>query len=184
MAKGRPFLGLQEELQTMRDHLRQADRDDRKYTRFFSLRHLYNLPADTVRAQGLRLYQAALAKLLNSLKERFLKALDQATGKFLKVGPDAGKDIRDFPESISAIARWYIHQELTAVEATRELGLKDAKELQGAIKANPRLQELGLFALANTGTVQREVWESLDFLTSPYQDAARELKLGTPVLFN
>ena len=39
--------------------------------------------------------------------------------------------------------------------------------LQGAIEANPRLQELGLLPLARGHTVKREVWEDTAFLLSP-----------------
>ena len=113
-------------------------------------------------------------------EERFLTALDQAIGKLLKIGPDAGTDIKDFPEPISAIGRWYLTQELTSTEAARELGLEDSKQLEGAIAANPRLQELGLFPLTRGNTIKREVWEHTEFLISPAQEAFFQLKLGTP----
>jgi serine/threonine-protein kinase len=121
-----------------------------------------------------------MERLLKKDEKRFLDALEEAEAPFLKVGEDAKKDIRDFPEPISAIARWYINQELGLEEAARELRLADAKVLQGAIQANPRLQELGLFPLARGATIKREVWETLEFLNSPFQEAARELKQGTP----
>jgi serine/threonine-protein kinase len=116
-------------------------------------------------------------------ENKFLSALDEAIAPFVKVGPDAGKDVRDFPEPISAIARWYLVQELTAVEAAGELGLQDAKLLEGAIAANPRMQEFGLFPLARGHKLKREVWENTEFSFSPFQHAAKELKLGTPELY-
>jgi serine/threonine-protein kinase len=124
--------------------------------------------------------RAEMDRLLKKDEKRFLDALEDAEAPFLKVGDDASKDIRDFAEPVSAIARWYIQQELGPEEAARELGLGDAKVLQGALLANPRLGELGLFPLARGGTIKREVWETLEFLNAPFQEAARELKLGTP----
>ena len=48
-------------------------------------------------------------------------------------------------------------------------------------EANDRLRELGLLPLTQKGgTIKREVWESLSLGNSPFQEAARILKLGTP----
>ena len=52
--------------------------------------------------------KAAMDKLLGRDEARFLKALDEATGPFLKVGDDRDKDIRDFAEPIGAVARAYL----------------------------------------------------------------------------
>ena len=130
-----------------------------------------------------QLYPVAeeMDRLVARDEKRFLDKLDEALGPFLKVADDARKDIRDFTEPISAIGRWYLVQELTLADAARELGLEDGKSLQGIIQANPRLQELGLYPLTKGHTIKREVWESLEFITAPFQEAARELKLGTPV---
>jgi hypothetical protein len=119
--------------------------------------------------------------LLAKDERRFMFALEEATASFLKVGPDAKKDLRDFPESISAIARWYQARELTSLEVARELGLDDVRKLEAAIAANSRMQEIGLYPLANGKTIKREVWENTAFLLSPFQEAAAQLKLGTPV---
>src|SRR5438309_1123762 len=66
--------------------LRKRDRDDRGNIRFFSLRHLSNLPPDKVLDADLRLYQAALSKLLNSVswKEKIVvpEAVDAAKTVF------------------------------------------------------------------------------------------------------
>jgi serine/threonine-protein kinase len=132
-----------------------------------------------------RLYpeSAVMEEEVKRDEKRFLGALDEATGRFLKVGADAGKDVKDFPEPISAIARWYLVQELTSTEAAAELGLADARTMEGAIKANPLLQRDGLFPLARGHTLKREVWESTEFSFSPFQRAAKELKLGEPEVF-
>ena len=121
-----------------------------------------------------------MKKLLVQDKERFLRASDKAMAPFLRVGPDAKKDITDFPEPISLIARWYLVQDLKVEDAAVELRISPQK-LQGAIDANPRLRELGLSPLAKNTSIKLEVWENLDFILSAYQEAARELKLGNPV---
>ncbi len=60
-----------------------------------------------------------------------------------------------------------------------ELGLDDPGRLTNAIRHSPRLAELGLNPLATGGTVPRELWEKRE-ATSVFQQAARELGLGTP----
>jgi mono/diheme cytochrome c family protein len=129
-----------------------------------------------------RLYPEAteMNRLVQKDKQRFLIALEESIGPFVQTGEEAKESIEDFPEPISAIARWYLLQEMTLEEAARELGLKEAKVLQGAIEANPRLQELGLYPLAKGNAIKREVWENTAFAFSPFQEAARELKLGLP----
>ena len=61
----RKFVGLEAMLTTVRDHLRNAERDDRPYLRYFTLTHLHNNPS--VSDDDLLLYRAALSKALNSL---------------------------------------------------------------------------------------------------------------------
>ncbi len=122
-------------------------------------------------------------ELVSRDEQRFLQSLTQAMSPFLRTASSQAIDVKDFPEPISHIARWYISQELTVTEAGHELGLKDPQLFQGAIQANPRLQELGLFPLTTNGTIKREVWEFQEFITSPFQEATRELKLGTPVKY-
>jgi hypothetical protein len=96
------------------------------------------------------------------------------------VGDDKDKDVRDFPEPISSLARWYLLEELRLEDAAVELGLRDAKKLQAAIENNPRLAEMGLGPLTRGATIKRERWESLKFFISPFQETARELGVGTP----
>src|SRR5262249_27979329 len=107
-------------------------------------------------------------------------ALDRAAGPFLKVGGDRDKDVKDFAEPVGAVARLYLLREVGAAEAAYELGLPDARRLQGAIDSSERLRELGLRPLSRGGTIKREVWESLSGLISPYQEAAGVLEVGTP----
>jgi hypothetical protein len=63
--EGRKFISLESTLTMVRDHLRNAERADRPFLRYFTLTHLYNNPA--VSNDDLLLYQAALSKALNSL---------------------------------------------------------------------------------------------------------------------
>jgi serine/threonine-protein kinase len=64
----RPFIGTAEVLTAVLNDLREADRDDVKHLRYFTLNHLHNNPAFT--DQQMRLARAALAKVLNSMHWR------------------------------------------------------------------------------------------------------------------
>lgn len=62
----RPFITTEMILTSIRDHLRATPSEDRRFQRFFTLSHLHNNVKD-VRDDELRLYRAALSKLVNSL---------------------------------------------------------------------------------------------------------------------
>lgn len=124
--------------------------------------------------------QEEMDKLIEEDEERFLLALDKATGPFLRKGPNDKTDITEFPETIGPIARWYRLQDMGVDEIAAELGMKDSKALQSAIQGNRRLKDLGLGPLAAGDTIKRESWESTQFFTSPFQEAARILELGSP----
>ncbi len=134
------------------------------------------------RAKVERLFpsQEGMAKLLAKDEARFLNALDQAAGAFLKQGDDKDKAIRDFPEMIGAVARGYL-KDLNADDVAAELALGDPKTLPALIRSNARLRQLGLGPLVDGGTVKRSEWDSLEgrFL-STFHEAALELELGTP----
>lgn len=108
-----------------------------------------------------RLYppQAEMDKLVAADRQRFLSAAEEATGRFLKFGPDAKKDIADFEEPVSALVRFYL-QDLTPDTVTAELGLPDVAALDAAIRGNRRLSELGLGPLLDANGVKRQLWES------------------------
>jgi serine/threonine-protein kinase len=127
----------------------------------------------------LALKQEMMDKLLAKDEDQFLRALDEATAGFLKVGEDRDKNIRQFPEPVGAIARLYL-KDLGPQEIACELGLADYKELQGAIRGNRRLRELGLGPIMQGAKIKREAWETLKAFNSPMQDSARELEQGTP----
>jgi serine/threonine-protein kinase len=122
--------------------------------------------------------------LLTEDEDRFLTALDRATGPFLRVGPDKDKKIGDFPEPIAAVVRSYTRT-LDVNEAAAELGLEPGT-LPGLLKGNARLRsDLGMGPLlARGGSIQREAWASLKNGLSLFQKAALELELGTPLTVN
>ena len=119
-------------------------------------------------------------ELLKEDADRFVAALGKAAGPFLKAGPDEAKDIRDFKEPVSELAGRFVRAEVGLAEAAYELGLADPARLAAAVQASDRLRELGLAPLARKATIKREVWESLAGFTSPFQEAAGVLDLGTP----
>ena len=61
-----------------------------------------------------------------------------------------------------------------------DLGLADVSELQNRVKNNSELRNLGLGPLANGEKIKRETWHSLGRFLSQFQQAARQLELGTP----
>jgi mono/diheme cytochrome c family protein len=122
-------------------------------------------------------------ELLARDEERFLAALDGATGPFLRVGADKGKAVRDFPEPIAAVAHAYTRP-LGVNEVAAELGLEPGP-LAVLVKGNARLRsDLGLGTLARGGTIQREGWAALSNGLSLFQKTALELDLGTPHTVN
>jgi serine/threonine-protein kinase len=129
-----------------------------------------------------RLFRSAevMDRLVAEDEERFLKVLESATGPFLKVGEDRAKSIGEFPEPIGAVARLYL-KDLALEDVAAELGMKGSHDLLGALKANPKLQEMGLAPLIQGAAIKRTEWDSLrNRFLSTYQKAASELKLGTP----
>ena len=123
--------------------------------------------------------QDKMDRLLNKDEKVFLTALTEASGQFLQAGEDQGKDIRSFPEPIAAIAQQYI-KDITVEQAAFDLGLADVSELQNRVKNNSELRNLGLGPLANGEKIKRETWHSLGKFLSQFQQAARQLELGTP----
>ena len=87
----RPYIDLEAVLTAIRDHLRRAPRDDRQHLRFFTLHNLANDPR--VSLDDLRLYRAALSKVVNSLSWKSKIELPRAID-----GPEVvfAIDIRDY----------------------------------------------------------------------------------------
>ena len=118
-------------------------------------------------------------RLLLEDQDRFEKALEKAVGGILG-GEKSPESIRDLPEPIGAVARLYV-RDLTIEDVTAELGLADREPLKEALRSNPALKRLGLGPLLQEGgSIKRAAWESLQLFNTPFQEAARQLELGTP----
>jgi hypothetical protein len=125
-----------------------------------------------------RLYPepAEMEKLLAKDEDRFLKALGEAIGPFVKAG-----DVARAPEPVYVVAVKYLKEDVGLEKAACELGIKDPAELRSAIRFNDELRKLGLGPFAEGDTIKRETWEALpDRLPSQFQQAALALNLGTP----
>jgi len=135
------------------------------------------------RSKLLRLHPKAdeFAALMKDDEDRFIAALDRSAGRFLKVGADKSKDIREFTdEPIGRVVRAY-NRDLTLADVAAELGLTETR-LSAAVADNDRLRQIGLGALTQGGTVKRDAWASLKQRISPFQRAALELDRGAPHL--
>ncbi len=95
--------------------------------------------------------------LLARDEKRFLDALDQAIGPFLRVGDDAKKGPRDLIEPIGEVARLY-NKDLSAEAIAAELELPNIEAVRAAIGAD-KFRELGLGPLLDAKAVKRELWE-------------------------
>lgn len=120
-----------------------------------------------------------MKKLLDKDEQRFLRALDECCGTFLRAAGEKERSAGSFPEPISATARYY-QKDLELEDVAAELGIADPKELQILIKSNARLRELGLAPLMQGAAIKRSNWQSLEKGLSPFQRTAFEIELGTP----
>lgn len=131
-----------------------------------------------------RLYpeQKAMTALVEEDERDYLAAVDRILTPYLRVGPDKDKDIKQFPEVVTSLASPYLKGAVDVEQAARELGMKP-EELKVSIKANGKLRDtLGLKIWTTSGGVlKRQTWESVREVYSPFQEAAAELQLGTPV---
>jgi serine/threonine-protein kinase len=120
-------------------------------------------------------------RLVREDGSRFLKALKQAVGEFLKVGPDRDRPIKEFSEPVGEVARKYLLEDLDLTAVACELYVADPKRLRQQIKDSDDLRTLGLGALTRErGLIKRGAWEAVRG-TSQMQQAARELGF-TPFL--
>lgn len=132
------------------------------------------------KAEALFPDQAAMDRLITKDQARYLTALDEATGGFLKQGEDKEKTIRDFPEPVGAVARTYL-KDLDLDDVAAELDVSDPKELAAILRASKKLRQLGLGPLLSGAAIKRTDWDSLqDRAISTFQEAAHELGLGSP----
>lgn len=110
-------------------------------------------------------------KHLEADRERFMTALQKATGSF--------RDPQETGEPIKAVSIRYRTAPITLAVAAAELGLAPER-LKVAIEENPLLQRLGLAALAANGSIKRTAWEAGE-VDSLFQLTAQALRrIGTP----
>ena len=143
---------------------------------------------DSLKEKVLLLYpqQEVMDTQVDRDRQKFLAALEEAVGSFLRTGPDDKRDTRELVEPITAASKRYERpRKLEAVAI--DLGLPErpddaaknntvtAGELSTAIKSNKALQNSELKALTTGEVITRKQWELV------YQRTAYELGLGTPL---
>ncbi|WP_165227107.1 c-type cytochrome domain-containing protein [Aquisphaera insulae] len=125
---------------------------------------------------------AEMDRLVKQDQARFLAALEQAIGPFLRE-PGSKATTRDLKEPVIPVAKIYqADMDLEAVAA--ELNLKEGETLRALIRSNRRLERLGMGdLLKDGGALNRAEWGTAGRGTSAFQKAASELGLGTPAVF-
>ncbi len=109
--------------------------------------------------------KARMDQVLQSDRETVLKALERATGPFLKVADDKDREIGEFAEPLSEVVRVYF-KDLTVQSAAAEFGFKTSAEFRAKVEQDPDLTELGLGPLLNDGGLKRELWQLTRPITS------------------
>ena len=117
-------------------------------------------------------------KFIKQDGDRFMRAVERATGPFLRIGADKDLDLRRVDEPVRTLADLY-QRDLGPAEVAFELDIADPKELQTMARTNRDLRSAGLGPLADGKTIKREDWEIIKG-TSIFQDVARKLGKGTP----
>ncbi|MEI7702046.1 MAG: c-type cytochrome domain-containing protein [Planctomycetia bacterium] len=125
--------------------------------------------------------QDDMQALVQQDQKLFVEAQQQLLGPILCVGPDAGKQVLDFPEPVGKVAEMY-SRDLTPGDVSLELGYANVEQMQQEIRANRELLLLGMGTLIQSpsGTLKREKWETVDG-TSLMQEVAVALRLGVPL---
>jgi serine/threonine-protein kinase len=114
-------------------------------------------------------------RLLQEDETRFLGALEKAVGKFLRVGADEKKPLKDFAEPVGDVARRYRIEFLDLKAVALELDVEDPESLVHKI-GEKRFKQLGLEALLKPGgVIGRLEWES-GRGDSLMQEVAQELR--------
>ncbi|MEI8017227.1 MAG: c-type cytochrome domain-containing protein [Schlesneria sp.] len=106
---------------------------------------------------------------VNADADLFNRAAERATKSFLSVGQDSNRDIQEFAEPVSEVARLYVLEELDLQSVAAELNLVtpdgtglDTKRLEDRIRNDERLRQLGMgILLRPDGKIKRAYWESL-----------------------
>ncbi len=119
--------------------------------------------------------------LVDNDRADYLAAFDRVVSPYLRVGADEKKDITKFPEPVTLIGSKYLNAPVDLDDAARELYVADVGDVRATIKANPKLQGLGLRPLLNKDVVKRQAWETVLEVYSPYQIMAQIMERGEPV---
>ena len=122
-----------------------------------------------------------MKELLEDDTKRFMAALEQVIGPYLKVKEDKDKDIRSFTEPIRTVAGWY-HRDMTLLDAASEMNVENPEDFAAAIRTNSKLLELGLGPLVIKQTVPRKMWDTLqESSASVFQRAAFATRIGSGI---
>ena len=155
-----------------------------------TIRRQYEDRTGDIAEKVLRLFpaKADMDKLVDQDRQRFLTALDQAIGPFMRTGANDKRPVIEFPEPITAVAKVY-DRPVSLADVARELGLPkdaaDAKaqgirataaELATVIKFSESLRRLELLPLTVGEPLTRPQWEQA------FSSASRELRLGIAVI--
>ncbi|TVQ01855.1 MAG: hypothetical protein EA381_04495 [Planctomycetaceae bacterium] len=153
-----------------------------------TLRQQYLGRGGEIAKKVLQLYpeQATLDRLVKRDRERFVSALEAATGDFLRSADDT-RPATEFPEPITLVAKRYGNS-VTLPQVASELGLPrspeaaqaagiraNAGELESAIRLSDSLRRLELLPLTAGEPLTRAQWELV------FQRTARELRIGLPL---
>ncbi|MFN9720003.1 MAG: hypothetical protein ACK58L_14995 [Planctomycetota bacterium] len=111
---------------------------------------------------------------------QFQASLEAAIGDFLKSGDDRNRDLSQFPEPVSDVARCFLQEEMDLRTIAAELHEPDVNRLRSKIEGDELLQQLGLgVLLRQDGKIKRAFWESTMGGTSVMQLTAYTLDYTT-----
>ena len=126
-----------------------------------------------VKVEALYPERAELEALRAKDQRRFSGAAREAMSPFLRTDAGTTEDVRDVPEPISALARWYA-KDLGLEAVASELGIEDVTTFRAKIQGNAQLRKLGLEPLLLGNAIRRDDWHNA------FDLIAVELDVGTP----
>ncbi len=134
---------------------------------------------------------AAPEKMAQAVKkdtDDYLRALKETIGRYVQQGDDADRDVREFPEPNTVVARRFL-KDLSAQDVAAELWFEDVEAFRLRIRTDQALKALGLGPLANADRasrlrkIDRGAWEASNTKKeTTFHQAARAVDLGLPIL--
>ncbi len=119
-----------------------------------------------------------MQKLLDQDRADYLAALEETIGPFLRVGKDDDRPITDFPEPVTAVAKFY-DRNLGPDEVAAELQFPKVDVLKAVFASSPKASDLGLTPLVDDATIPRAMWELQDGDNEPiFQSAVSAFTQG------